>query len=116
MPYKSEQNKQQWYLKNKEKADTKSRRWKELHPERAWAFNLKRYGISASDYLWVLDVQGGVCAICKRPPKGKRLAVDHDHKTGKVRGLLCSKCNTLLGNADDQPLILLSAVEYLRLG
>lgn len=55
---------------------------------------LKRlFGITWEQYDQMLSSQGGVCALCGDPPKGKRLAVDHDHKTGKVRGLLCSFCN-----------------------
>lgn len=46
-----------------------------------------------AQYDKMLAAQGGKCAICKRPPKSRRLAVDHDHKTGKVRGLLCFRCN-----------------------
>lgn len=46
----------------------------------------------------MLETQGGGCAICKRPPKKLRLSVDHDHKTGLVRGLLCFGCNSILRN------------------
>lgn len=48
------------------------------------------YGITREDYLALLQLQGGVCAVCGQLPKTKRLAVDHDHKTGEVRGLLCA--------------------------
>lgn len=48
------------------------------------------YGITRDDYLALLELQGGVCAICGQTPRTKRLAVDHDHKTGLVRGLLCA--------------------------
>jgi hypothetical protein len=52
------------------------------------------FNLTPDEYDLILDHQGGVCAICGRPPKpGKRLAVDHDHKTGFVRGLLCFLCN-----------------------
>jgi len=52
------------------------------------------FNITPDEYDLILEYQGGVCAICKRPPKpGKRLAVDHDHQTGYVRGLLCYPCN-----------------------
>jgi len=51
------------------------------------------YGISIEQYEEMLDKQNGLCAICKTPPQTKRLAVDHDHDTGEVRGLLCHRCN-----------------------
>jgi len=52
------------------------------------------FNLTPDEYDTILEHQGGVCAICSRPPKpGKRLAVDHDHKTGYVRGLLCFMCN-----------------------
>ena len=59
----------------------------------------KRYGISMTleNYLTLLERQGGVCAICKKPPGRKRLAVDHDHVSKKTRGLLCVACNNGLG-------------------
>jgi len=56
----------------------------------------KKYGITPSDYLGMLEKQGHKCAICALPASAqtKGLHVDHDHKTGKVRGLLCHHCNT----------------------
>ncbi len=65
--------------------------------------------------------QGGVCAICQRPPWGKsargsyikRLSVDHDHETGKPRGLLCSQCNFGVGNFRNNPEWLDRAIHYL---
>jgi Recombination endonuclease VII len=55
-------------------------------------------GITDADYEALLAAQGGGCAICGNPPKTRRLHVDHDHKTGKVRGLLCHRCNRALPN------------------
>lgn len=58
----------------------------------------RRYGVSAADYDSLFKAQCGRCAICGERPTGKRrLAVDHDHRTGVVRGLLCAPCNTALG-------------------
>jgi hypothetical protein len=60
--------------------------------------NLKRsFGLTIEEYDAMHDAQGGVCAICGRPQKNKRLAVDHNHTTGKIRGLLCTTCNRALG-------------------
>ena len=60
--------------------------------------NLKRtFGLTVEEYDAMLDAQHGVCAICGKLPQKKRLAVDHNHTTGKVRGLLCPSCNRTLG-------------------
>ena len=78
--------------------------------------NLKRmFGISLEDYDLKLEQQKNVCAICGGLCKsGKRLAVDHDHKTGKIRDLLCGNCNGGLGKFQDNPELLIKAADYLR--
>lgn len=69
----------------------------------------RKYGLTGDEYDALLDRQGGVCAICRQPERlmgrgrVRRLAVDHDHRTGKVRGLLCASCNTVLGQLRDDP-------------
>lgn len=74
----------------------------------------RTFGIDGDDYGSLLKLQGGRCAICRARPKKKRLAVDHDHKTGAVRGLLCSRCNhELLGHGHDSAAVLQAAVDYL---
>lgn len=73
----------------------------------------KKYGISLEQYDAMLAKQGGVCAICGRPPGRRRLAVDHCHKTKRVRGLLCYKCNYGLGVFRDDPVRLAKASAYL---
>jgi hypothetical protein len=67
--------------------------------------NLKAlYGISLRSYEDMLRRQDGVCAICARPPRGKRpLDVDHDHVNGRVRGLLCGNCNRAIGLLEENP-------------
>ena len=72
------------------------------------------FGISAVEYNKLYDAQGRKCAICdKRCKTGKRLAVDHCHSTGKVRGLLCARCNTALGSFGDDIGRLARAIYYL---
>ncbi len=80
------------------------------------ASNLKRmFGMAIEEYEQKAQEQGNVCAICKGLCKsGKRLAVDHDHKTGKIRDLLCGNCNGGLGKFQDDPELLIKAAEYLR--
>ncbi len=72
------------------------------------------YNLSVNQYNAMLDRQAGCCAICRRKCKSnKRLAVDHDHDTGQVRGLLCAGCNTMLGHMDDSKEWLQAAIDYL---
>jgi hypothetical protein len=71
------------------------------------------YGITLDEYKLLLQSQGGVCAICSVAPERIRLSVDHDHETGKVRGLLCHKCNLGLGYFQDSVSVLDGAASYL---
>jgi hypothetical protein len=72
------------------------------------------YGIDAREYARILAKQGGRCAICRNTPRTIRFAVDHDHKTGAVRGILCKRCNhDLLGGGHDSIEVLFAALAYL---
>lgn len=65
-------------------------------------------------YDLMFEAQGGMCAICGGVnASGKRLAVDHDHVTGEIRSLLCSRCNLGLGYFQDNPTLLANARSYL---
>jgi hypothetical protein len=83
---------------------------------------MRLYGISLEEYNQMLSNQGGVCAICREvevcsdPRAGRTigLAVDHDHTTGKIRGILCSKCNKAIGLLKDDTSLLASAIDYLN--
>lgn len=77
---------------------------------------VKKYGITLEEYNLRLKNQNNVCAICKSSENtgGRALAVDHDHETGKIRGLLCSKCNVSLGNINDNVEILRKMIQYLE--
>ena len=76
----------------------------------------RKYGISVLDRQKMWEEQGGVCKICGQPGDGrwKQLCVDHDHSTGKVRDLLCRRCNTVLGEVYDDPVILNKMSDYLK--
>ena len=76
--------------------------------------NIKKYGITEDDYLRIFEGQKGVCLICGLPQLTKRLHIDHDHKTGKIRGLLCENCNRGLGMFKDDIVTLKSAIGYLN--
>lgn len=76
---------------------------------------LKTYGISGEEYNRIYEYQGGRCYICKRANgRTRRLAVDHCHATGNVRGLLCRSCNRMLGHARDDPRFFSRASTYLQ--
>jgi len=84
-------------------------------PEQSRRYLLRAaYNMSEEDYEEWMHAQDGCCAICQRPPeKNRRLAIDHDHKTGAVRGLLCTRCNVGLGQFGDKTKLLSRALDYL---
>jgi len=77
---------------------------------------LKRFGLTEADYEEMLLNQGGVCAICKGPPKGRwnTFCIDHNHSTGEIRGLLCDMCNRAIGMLGDNPERVKQAYDYLN--
>ncbi len=81
--------------------------------EQRW---LKTYGLTAQEYWRIYEFQGRVCAICQRATGAtKRLSVDHCHRTGVVRGNLCTTCNRhVLGHLRDDPQALRRAIYYLE--
>lgn len=80
-------------------------------PAKSRAYAMKfNYGITPDDYECMFNEQNGLCAICKEAPPD---AIDHDHSTGKVRGLLCRHCNWGLGHFKDNQSFLESAISYL---
>ena len=93
----------------------------ERQRRRSWAKKLsdfwrrlaRFYGISREQYEGLLAKQGGVCGICRKPPQ-EPLCVDHFHATGRMRGLLCRKCNTVLGSYDDDVSLMAAGIAYLR--
>jgi Recombination endonuclease VII len=103
MAYKREWDKKHYheYYQEKKQSDE---RWSQRRATDRKNL-LKKFGITPQEYDEMLIKQNGVCALCGKPetamgynsPKTKLLAVDHDHLTGKIRGLLCSKCNMDLG-------------------
>lgn len=108
---KRQEDKKRWALKNRDKIIRYKRkhysdnRDKYLLIERERSYK-KLYGISVSDYNKILEIQGGRCAICgtDKSIKAGRIqsfSVDHCHKTGRVRGLLCLACNHLLGRYEN---------------
>lgn len=105
------------YLRHRVKKLEQRAEWRKKNPEYFHIYNRKfseklnesardrayksKYGISLEDYNRLSEAQRGLCALCLRPSMNKKLAVDHDHKTGRIRGLLCVVCNRIiLGRID----------------
>jgi hypothetical protein len=74
----------------------------------------RTYGIDATEYGWLLDTQGGGCYGCGRSGVTRNLHVDHDHKTGVVRGILCISCNSALQKLKDDASIARNLARYLE--
>jgi hypothetical protein len=108
---------QQLYAKEDEKRTNRNKkRYHEKKDEYLEACYKRKYGITLNEYNRMLEDQGGVCAVCgKVCNSGKRLAVDHNHLTGKVRGLLCINCNQGIGHLMDSIHLLSRAIDYLEL-
>lgn len=96
----------EYKIKNPDKAALRSRK----------GFLKYFYGMTIEQYEQLLEAQGNKCAICRVHALAfeKSLHVDHCHKTGKIRGLLCNNCNFLIGKAHDEIRILNAAIRYLK--
>lgn len=109
---------QVYYIKHKAEYLARSKRYR-LEKATQYKVSMRRcnlrseYGISLEDYNILKKNQKGRCAICNKK-YSKTLLVDHDHKTGRVRGLLCRKCNTGLGQFCDNPKLLWQACLYME--
>ena len=114
-------------METKEQRRKWNKTYVEKHPKKvADAMRAHNHGIKPGEYDVMLEEQEGCCAICGRPEtkrqgRGGRLmslAVDHDHETGVVRGLLCATCNIMLGHVEhaDKAGLLVSALLYLGVG
>lgn len=109
----------EWRAKNVDRYNDLAQAWRKRNPEKLYERELKRnYGCSLEQYNQMVIDQKGKCAICStlHNPMAKkgRLFVDHDHKTGKIRALLCSACNCMLGYAKDNINTLVAAIEYIK--
>jgi hypothetical protein len=109
-----------WYIKNRKELLKQQKLFRKSHPTYQLNIHLKhKFGITLDQYNQMLESQNGVCAICnnfeieKNQYGIKRLSVDHNHQTGKIRGLLCTKCNTGLSFFKDKPDLLIKANNYL---
>ena len=131
-PERSRANERRSRTKNADKARARAKKWHVENRERHNAYCAKRraenprtvlsaklkatFGITLEQYETILTKQENCCAVCGAHALGlkRKLAVDHDHLTKTVRGLLCHNCNVGLGNFKDDPLILTKAIKYLN--
>jgi hypothetical protein len=94
--------------------NTESKKYRKKNSDKCKDHHLKNtFGISLEDYNKMLEAQHGRCAGCGDSPDDRALDVDHNHITGKNRGLLCRRCNFVLGYSRDNPFILQRLIEYL---
>jgi hypothetical protein len=77
---------------------------------------IRSYGITEQDFAQMMYDQDGKCYLCQGDNGDIALCIDHDHKTGQVRGLLCNKCNRALGLFSDDPALLIKGADYLMHG
>lgn len=108
-----------WRAENRDRVAGYSKKYWALNPEKQrrkrQIQKFREWGITEDRYRDILVSQGGGCAICAGLcVSGRQLAVDHDHETGKIRGLLCARCNNGLGNFTDNSALLLRAASYLE--
>jgi len=102
-----------WHRHNRDKSQKMSNRYYHENTSKVAQYWLKhRYGISLEQYKLLVEAQDGRCGICQR--ECKKLHVDHDHITNKIRGLLCFHCNAALGKFGDSIEGLERAIQYLR--
>lgn len=123
MPYKDKEKERkhnkEYYQKHKSRLYKKSREWVKSPKGRLYAKNYRlkmRYGITLEEYDRLFELQHGVCAICGEIQIGKRLAVDHDHKTGQIRGLLCYRCNIFAGLIEERGRLYPKIRRYIKHG
>jgi hypothetical protein len=108
-----------WRLNNRDKRREYKRQWAKDNPgrerERRYRSKLKERGLTLEQYQSMLRQQKGTCGICRKEnPNGQRLAVDHDHVTGSVRGLLCIVCNAALSRLEKDVTWAEKALKYLH--
>ena len=99
-----------------ERRHEQQRKWHAKHPSKARDYNLRRYyGLNLDRFNEMYMAQDGRCAACNEPMEGRKACVDHCHATGRVRGLLCGKCNSAAGFLDDDAVKAQGLADYLTM-
>jgi hypothetical protein len=120
-PERVAETKRRWAENNREKVRASNRRCVERNPEgdreAKRRHSIRKYGITLEDWWRLFDAQGRACGICRTTENNQTdrdWHVDHNHATGKVRGILCHGCNTGIGHLKDSPVVTRLATEYLE--
>lgn len=136
MPYKDKRVRsaynKKYHLEHRDELNAYTSQWQKdnwgywlkyqmKHKEKIKGKLLKQYGMTVDAYRTLVEAQNGLCKICGKPETQptkngsgvRELSVDHDHRTGRVRGLLCNKCNVRLGMVDDDLELLRKMIDYL---
>lgn len=107
-----------WQLENGERYNERRREWAKANPEDRDVRRARQYGITLEKYKAMFARQKGRCWICEKPFPSNRgrsgPTIDHCHQTGRVRRLLCLRCNTAIGMLREDPRIIESALRYVR--
>jgi hypothetical protein len=110
-----------YYDKHREKTILGVIKWRKENPEKCTVNSRKshlklKYGMTVEEFDSLFQKQNGKCAICLRShiPGKRPWHIDHDHKTGKIRGILCKHCNVMLGMSQENTEVLNSAISYVR--
>ena len=108
----------EWAKANRDRKNKTSREWAAKNKNYRRIKTLIGHGLTQEEYEKLFQKQNGLCAICRNQEdpayKKKYLSIDHDHKSGIVRGLLCHKCNIGIGMFEDDPDRMASALKYLK--
>jgi hypothetical protein len=114
-PDRFAESKKAYRKRHPDKIAELNRRYSTKYPDRVANRHLKKYGITLDEKEAVFENQGRCCGICKTTNPGKKgWCVDHCHATDKIRGILCGKCNLMLGHGNDDISILEAAITYLE--
>jgi hypothetical protein len=115
-PEKTLSNRRKHYQADPQRFREQRKKYKPREAKNNRDWRLRQYGVTQEEYDLLFKKQKGCCKICgtKKPGHRKNFCVDHDHETGKVRGLLCSRCNFGIGLFDDDVGVLKKAIRYLE--
>ena len=120
-PLKVKEAAKRWHENNKEQHKANSKAWYAANKDKVRNyFLIKTFGVTLEDYTKIFIAQGEVCAICGDTSTAdgtntnKNWPIDHSHKTGAIRGILCRGCNVGIGHLKEDPTLINKAINYLK--